>query len=297
MTFENQKSNKKLGIPLVLLAGVFWSTSGIVYRLIEEATAWQVLYYRSLALFFMMITWLIIKYRINIFNIFTNSIEIHLIGGFCLGIAFTAYIQALEYTSVANAMFILAIAPFITALLGIVILREKILVYMWICMIITAIGLTIMVGEEISLGRSLGEVSAMLAALGFSGMTISIRANKNNDLLPTILIASFFATVFSGSMIIYKGDYFSLKNIDLIYSCGMGIFQLGLGAVLYTAGARHLISVELTLLSLTEVIVGPILVWLIIDESPTKMGLLGGLIILFSIVVMAIIGIKSEKKY
>ena len=297
MTFENQKSNKKLGIPLVLLAGVFWSTSGIVYRLIEEATAWQVLYYRSLALFFMMITWLIIKYRTNIFNFFTNSIKLHLFGGFSLGIAFTAYIQALEYTSVANAMFILAIAPFLTALLGIVILREKILVYMWICMIITAIGLTIMVGEEISLGRGLGEGSAMLAALGFSGMTISIRANKNNDLLPTILIASFFATVFSGGMIIYKGDYFSLKNIDLIYSCGMGVFQLGLGAVLYTAGARHLISVELTLLSLTEVIVGPILVWIIIDESPTKMGLLGGLIILFSIVVMAIIGIKSEKKY
>ena len=295
MTFENQKSNKKLGIPLVLLAGVFWSTSGIVYRLIEEATAWQVLYYRSLALFFMMITWLIIKYRTNIFNFFTNSIKLHLFGGFSLGIAFTAYIQALEYTSVANAMFILAIAPFITAFLGIVILREKILVYMWICMIFTAIGLTIMVGEEISLGRSLGEVSAMLAALGFSGMTISIRANKNNDLLTTILIASFFATVFSGGMIIYKGDYFSLKNIDLIYSCGMGIFQLGLGAVLYTAGARHLISVELTLLSLTEVIVGPILVWLIIDESPTKMGLLGGLIILFSIVVMAIFGFKSEK--
>jgi len=297
MTFEKQKSNKKFGIPLVLLAGVFWSTSGIVYRLIDEATAWQVLYYRSFALFIMMITWLIIKYKTNIFKLFTNSIKLHLIGGFFLGTAFTGYIQALEYTSVANAMFILAIAPFITALIGIVILKEKILVYMWICMIFTAIGLTIMIGEEISLGSGLGEFSAMIAALGFSGMTITIRANNKNDLLPTILIGSFFALVFSGGMIIFKGDNFSLKNIDLIYSCGMGVFQLGLGVVLYTAGARHLISVELTLLSLTEVIVGPILVWIIIDESPTKMGLLGGLIILFSIVVMAIIGIKSEKKY
>ena len=295
MTFEKQKSNRKSGISLVLLSGIFWSTSGIIYRLIDEASAWQVLFYRSLALFILMITWLIIKYRINIFKIITNSIKLHLIGGFLLGTAFTGYIQALEHTSVANAMFILAIAPFITALLGIVILREKILVYMWICMIFTAIGLTIMVVDEISLGRGLGEFSAMIAALGFSGMTIAIRANNKNNLLPTILFASFFAMVFSVVMIIYKGDYFSLKNIDLIYSCGMGVLQLGLGAVLYTAGARYLIAVELTLLSLTEVIVGPILVWLIIDESPTKMGLLGGLIILISIVVMAIFGFKSEK--
>ena len=295
MTFEKQKSNRKFGIPLVLLSGIFWSTSGIIYRLIEEASAWQVLFYRSLALFILMITWLIIKYRINIFKIITNSIKLHLIGGFCLGTAFTGYIQALEYTSVANAMFILAISPFITALLGIVILREKILVYMWICMIFTAIGLTIMVGEEISLGRGFGEASALIAALGFSGMTITIRVNNKNDLFPTILFASFFAAVFSGVIVFYKGDYFSLKNIDLIYSCAMGIFQLGLGAILYTAGARHLISVELTLLSLTEVIMGPILVWLIIDESPTEMGLLGGFIILFSIVVMAIFGFKSGK--
>ena len=90
-------------------------------------------------------------------------------------------------------------------------------------------------------------------------------------------------------------DYFLLKNADLIYSCGMGVFQLGLGIILYTAGERYLISVELTLLSLTEVILGPLLVWVVIEESPTKMGLFGGLIILFSIVVMAIIGIKSEK--
>ena len=192
-------------------------------------------------------------------------------------------------------MFILAVSPFITALLGIVILREKIPVYMWICMIFTTIGLTIMVEEEVSLGRGFGEFSALIAALGFSGMTISIRANNKNDLLPTILIASFLATVFSGCMIIYKGDYFILKNTDLIYSCGMGIFQLGLGALLYTAGARHLISVELALLSLTEVIMGPLLVWFFIDEFPSKMGLLGGMIILFSIFVMTIIGLKLEK--
>jgi drug/metabolite transporter (DMT)-like permease len=43
-------ANRRIGIPLVLLAGVFWSTSGILYRLIQEATPWHVLRYRSVAL-------------------------------------------------------------------------------------------------------------------------------------------------------------------------------------------------------------------------------------------------------
>jgi len=279
----------------VLFAGIFWSTSGVVYRLIEEATSWQILFYRSLSLFFMIFIWLLIKYRLNIFKFLTTSIKLNLIGGFFLGTAFTGYIQALEYTSIANAMFILAISPFITALLGILILKEKIFSYMWLCMIFTAIGLSIMVGEEISLGRGLGEFSAFIAALGFSGMTISIRANKKNDLLPTIVIGSFLATLFSAMIIIFNGNLFVLEKSELIFSCGMGIFQIGFGTVLYMLGAKHLISVELTLLSLTEVIFGPILVWIFIGESPTKMGLIGGLIILLSIIVMVTFGFKERK--
>ena len=296
MNIDYKKPNRTLGVLLVLFAGIFWSTSGVIYRLIEEATQWQVLFYRSLALFFMILFWLLIKYKQNIFKFLTNSIKLNLIGGFFLGTAFIGYINALEYTSVANAMFILALAPFITALLGIVILREKILKYIWICMIFTAIGLSIMFVEEISLGRGLGEFSALIAAFGFSGMTISIRANNKNDLLPTIFYGSLFATLVSGWIIFFKGESFVITNIDLIFSCGMGIFQIGLGILLYTLGANHLISVELNLLSLTEVIVGPILVWIFINETPTKMGLIGGLIILCSIFFMAVIGFKVVKK-
>ena len=127
-------------------------------------------------------------------------------------------------------MFILAIAPFVTALLGILVLGEKILWYMWICMFFTAIGLNTMVGEQISLGRGLGELSALIAALGFSGMTVSIRANNKNDLFPTIFFGSLFAALFSVAVIIFKGDLFILKRSDLIYSCAMGLFQLGLGS-------------------------------------------------------------------
>ena len=54
-------ANRRVGIPLVLMAGIFWSLSGLVYRWIEGATAWQVLFYRSLALFCVIALWLVFR--------------------------------------------------------------------------------------------------------------------------------------------------------------------------------------------------------------------------------------------
>ena len=167
---------------------------------------------------------------------------------------------------------------------------------MWVCMTATVIGLSIMVGEEISLGRGLGELSALIAALGFSGMTVSLRYNRKNDLLTTIFLASLFATIFAALILMIRDSSFILQTTDWIYSCGMGIFQIGLGFMLYTKGAPYLKAVELTLLSLTEIIVGPILVWVVIGEASTANALIGGTIILRSIVMMAIWTSKTYKK-
>ena len=287
--------NRRVGVPLVMIAGICWSTSGLIYRLIEDASPWQVLFYRSLALFVMLAIWLSVNYRKNFSSIFSNSIGLSMIGGVSLGVAFTTYILSLEYTSVPNAMFILAAAPFITALLGRIILGERITSITWICMIISALGLGIMVWEEVSLGKGLGEFFAMCAALGFSCMTITLRANHTNDLLPTIFLASITATIFAFIMMIIRSDVFILQTMDWIYSSGMGIFQIGLGFLLFTSGARHLKAVELTLLSLTEIIAGPLLVWVFLDESPTKTALSGGTLILGAIVVLALLGSNSKE--
>ena len=281
-------TNRRVGVPLVMIAGICWSTSGLIYRLIEDASPWQVLFYRSLALFMMLAIWLSVNYSKNFSSIFSNSIGLSLIGGVSLGVAFTTYILSLEYTSVPNAMFILAAAPFITALLGKIILGERITSITWICMIISALGLGIMVWEEVSLGKGLGEFFALCAALGFSCMTITLRANHTNDLLPTIFLASITATIFAFIMMIFRNDDFILQTMDWIYSSGMGIFQIGLGFLLFTSGARHLKAVELTLLSLTEIIAGPLLVWIFLDESPSKTALSGGALILGAIVLLAV---------
>ena len=163
-------------------------------------------------------------------------------------------------------------------------------------MIVSAIGLGVMVWEEFSLGKGLGEFFALCAAFGFSCMTITLRANHTNDLLPTIFLASITATIFAFIMMIIRSDVFILLTMDWIYSSGMGIFQIGLGFLLFTSGARHLKAVELTLLSLTEIIAGPLLVWVFLDETPSKAALSGGALILSAIVVLAVLGSNTKEE-
>ena len=114
------------------------------------------------------------------------------------------------------------------------------------------------------------------------------------DKLITIFFATVIASLYGLGGIGFSGWEFSIPWRDLINCLGMGWFQIGLGFVLFTAGAKHLQAVELTLLSLTEVIAGPIIVWIGIGEIPSVSSITGGGLILAAITLMALMGAKAS---
>ena len=238
--------------------------------------------------------WLGWRYRGQVRETLARAGLPALVGGLCLGTAFAGYILALEYTTVANAMFLLASAPFFAALAGWVILGERIAAYMWTAMTLAAVGICIMAGEELSVGKGLGEGFALVAALGFAGLTISLRMRAGTDKLITIFLATLVASLYGFAGIAFSGWEFSIPWVDLMNCLGMGWFQIGLGFALFTAGAKHLQAVELTLLSMTEVIAGPIIVWMGIGEIPSESSITGGALILVAITLMALIGARAS---
>jgi DME family drug/metabolite transporter len=67
----------------------------------------------------------------------------------------------------------------------------------------------------------------------------------------------------------------------------LGVFQMGLGLALLTVGARLLPPAEVALLSLLEVVLGPLWVWLAYGEKPAATTLVGGAVVTMAIVVQA----------
>uniref|UniRef100_UPI001177EEDA DMT family transporter n=1 Tax=Candidatus Entotheonella palauensis TaxID=93172 RepID=UPI001177EEDA len=114
------------GVILVLVAGTFWSISGIVVRLIEQAQPWQIVFYRSLTSMLTLTVWIAYQHRGQMGAAFRAAGGRAVTAGLCLSLAFTCWVFALTQTTVANAMFLLTTKPFIAAILGRLILRERV---------------------------------------------------------------------------------------------------------------------------------------------------------------------------
>ncbi len=99
------------GMALVVVAGALMSLGGIGVRLIESAGAWQILFYRSLALIATLLVVLAIRNRGGLLGAFRAAGMPAVVAGLCLSIAFSGFIFSLGYTTVANTLFLLAASP------------------------------------------------------------------------------------------------------------------------------------------------------------------------------------------
>lgn len=280
---SSTKINYRSGVLLVLAAGICWSSMGLGIRHIEVANVWQILFFRSLALTPLLLLVLTLRARGNPFPIIQRAGLAGGVGGISLVFAFSGGILAIQETSVANAMFLFAAAPFFTAVLGWLVLKEHVRNATWISMIAALVGIVIMVWEGISIGRIIGNVAALISALGFAVFTISLRWKKLEDMLPTVFLAGLFAIIIAGALCQIKGYGLDVPKRDILIALALGVFQVGAGLILYTLGSKTVPSAELALLSMTEVVFGPFWVWLFLGETAGGYTLLGGMILLIAI--------------
>ena len=282
------------GVLLVLFAGVCWSSMGLGIRYMESANVWQILFYRSCAL--TPFLFLIIAFRSGgkpLKTIRQSGIA-GVIGGVSLIFAFAGGIFAIQVTTVANAMFLFASAPFFAALLGWVILREGVRRATWVAMIAGMIGIAIMVWEGFSAGHMAGNIAAMLSALGFSVFTISLRWRELKDMMPTVFLGGVFAITTAAVVCLGAGYSLLIPLNDMLIAFAMGVFQVGLGLTIYTIGSKAVPAAELALLSMTEVVLGPLWVWIVFGETATISTLAGGAILLAAIAGNALSGLRRK---
>ena len=286
--------NYRSGVLLVLAAGICWSSMGLGIRHIEVANVWQILFFRSLALTPLLLLVLTLRARGNPFPIIHKAGLAGGIGGISLVFAFSGGILAVQTTSVANAMFLFAAAPFFAAVLGWLLLKEYVRNATWISMMVALVGIVIMVWEGISIGRIIGNAAALISALGFAVFTISLRWRKLEDMLPTVFLAGLFAIIIAGALCQIKGYGLDVPKRDIWIALALGVFQVGAGLILYTLGSKVVPSAELALLSMTEVVFGPFWVWLFLGVTAGGYTLLGGMVLLIAIASNAFSGLRRK---
>ena len=267
---------------------------GLGVRMIEQANVWQILFFRSIALATFLFVIITFRSGYKPLRTIRKAGIAGVIGGISLVVAFAGGIYAIQTTSVANAMFLFASAPFLAAFLGWIILRERVRRATWFTMIIALVGIAIMVLNGISAGRLVGNFSAILSALGFAVFTIALRWGKLEDMLPSVFMAGIFALVTAALVCWIEGFSFTVPANDIAIALSLGVFQVGLGLTVYTIGSRVVPAAELALLSMTEVLLGPFWVWLFLGETADLSTLAGGVVLMLAIAGNALSGARRK---
>ena len=283
------------GLIFVFIAGVLWSTVGLGIRLIDDATVWQILLYRSISLSLFLAIVIYLRSRANLFKVVKAAGLPGCIAGLALVGAYSGGIYGIQSTSVANAMLLFASAPFMAAMLGWIFLRERVRKATWVAILFAILGIGIMVQDKTQSGAALlGNLSALGGAFGFAVFSVALRWGRSGDMLPAVFLSGIFAIFITSTICFFNGLSFRISVNDTSISMGMGVFQVGAGLVLYTLGSKTLPAAELTLLSLAEVLLGPLWVYLFLNEVATLNTLLGGLVLLLAIAGNAISGARRK---
>jgi len=282
------------GLVFVFAAGVLWSTVGLGIRLIEEASVWQILLYRSIALSAFL--YVVIRLRSNEspFAQARRSGLPSVIAGLALVAAYSGGIYSIQVIPVANALLLFATAPFMTAILGRIILQEHVRSATWLAIFVAIGAISIMVFGQTTGGALDGTLAALGSAFGFSVFTVALRWGKSGEMLPAVFLSGLFAIIITSAICLFLGLSFVLSARDGGISMGMGVFQVGAGLIFYTLGSRTLPAAELTLLSLAEVLLGPFWVWLFLGEDASLRTLIGGALLLAAIVGNALSGVRQK---
>jgi DME family drug/metabolite transporter len=282
------------GVFLVLFAGILWSSMGLGIRYMEVANVWQILFYRSIALALFLFMVITVRSAGRPLPAIRKAGIAGVVGGLGLIFAFSGGIFAIQTTSVANAMFLFATAPFMAALLGWFILREGVRKATWIAMAVAVIGISIMIWEGMSLGYMIGNLAAMASAMGFAVFTIALRWRKLDDMMPTVFLGGIFAIIASVIICYTDGYTLDIPLNDILIALLLGVFQVGAGLTIYTIGSKAVPAAELVLLTMTEVVLGPLWVWMVLGESAGTYTLLGGAILLSAIAGNALSGLRRK---
>ena len=280
------------GVVMVLVAGVLWSFQALMIRQIEDAGPWAVLAWRSLALLPVLLVFMAWRTGGSPWPVIRKAGLAGVLGGIGLVAAMGGAILAFQSTTVANAAFLFAAAPFLAAVLGRIILGEVVAPRTWGAISLALVGIFVMVGDGLAAGVLLGNVAALISALGFAAFSVALRWRRVEDSLPASILGAGFAAMVGALATVTLGQPLIVPATDLMWCVLMGIGTLAGGMVLYTFGSRVVPSAELTLLSNTEVLLAPFWVWLVLGETASPATFVGGGVVLVAILFNAYSGVR-----
>jgi drug/metabolite transporter (DMT)-like permease len=267
------------GQALVALAAIAWSTAGLFQRELTLDVPTQ-LAGRALFAFFALAAYAAVAERGRVRRAFVAMGRAGITVAVCMAVASGGFIVALNHTSVARVLFVQAVSPVAAALLARVALGEHVAPRGWLAMGCALAGVGLMIGSP---GGSdlTGDVASLVMMIAFAVAIVVTRHRRDVSMAPATCLAQLLLVVAMAPL----SSPGQAGGRDLVLLVLIGSGQMALGMALFAAGARLVPAAEAALITLLEVILGPIWVWLVLSERPDTATLVGGAVIMAAVVI------------
>ena len=285
----NNLTNQQKGSLLSFIAVMFITPDSMFIRLTNIET-WGMLFYRGAIPFVVVLTGLLLFYKNNFLKALFNIGYPGIFYIFSFSICNITFVISIQNTNVANTLVMIAMAPMISAILGAIFLKEIPDYKTWVAIIITFIAVAYIFQDSIELGNFYGDIFGLITALGLACNAVLARFAKDRDLVPSAVIGKLFVAIFA----LFFVESFALVESDLIIVPLMCVMCVAIPFVLVTIAPRFIPAEEVNLFFLLETIIGPVWVWLIINEQPSLEALQGGLVIIITIAIHSFLKLKKS---
>ena len=282
-------TDQQKGSLLAFVAVMFITPDSLFIRL-SNVDTWGLVFYRGIIPFFTVFFVMLLIYKLNFFKMLFSSGYHGLIYVSTFSITNITFVVSIQNTNVANTLLMIATAPMLSAILGAIFLKEPPDKKTLISIIITFLAIVYIFFDSIKLGNFYGDILGFVTAIGLAVGAVTIRSAKSKNLVPAAVVGKLFVATFA----LFFIESFVLENMDLIIVPLMCILCVAIPFVLVTIAPRFIPAAEVNLFFLLETIIGPIWVWLIINEQPSVETLQGGMVIITTISVHSFLKLKNS---
>ena len=285
----NNLTDQQKGSLLAFIAVMFITPDSLFIRL-SNVDTWGLVFYRGIIPFFTVFFVMLLIYKLNFFKILFTSGYHGLIYVGTFSVTNITFVVSIQNTNVANTLLMIATAPMLSAILGLIFLKEPPDKKTWISIIITFFAIIYIFFDSLKLGNFYGDILGFITAIGLAVGAVTIRSAKSKNLVPAAVVGKLLVATFA----LFFIESFMLDEKDLIIVPLMCILCVAIPFVLVTIAPRFIPAAEVNLFFLLETIIGPIWVWLIIKEQPSIETLYGGVVIILTIAIHSFLKLKNS---
>ena len=291
MQLKASQNNQLKGWILGILGILTLSPDTLIIRLVDT-DPWTFIAWRGAFMAVGMLFILSFSYRLQVFSKFFAVGWLGCLIAVIFSINIVFFQLSVQTTAVANTLVIVATSPLFAAVMSVLFLKERIKNKTWAAILVSVIGVSIVFIGKLESGDLFGNFAALLVAVGMGAHFVLVRLARPTDMAPAVAIASVLTCLIG--LVMAPDLYLSPHQFG--YLAALGLILLPVSFIFLTRAPIYITAPEVSLILLLETILGPFWVWMVIQEEPPLATLIGGALIMLTLIFHAIASLRDNQK-